>query len=254
MRRFSLCLTLSLFFLVGAPHPSAAQIPVTDAAHIATSVWAEVARYAQMVEDFIVQAEQIYNQYQQIQYQLQALEKLDIHNWRDLSPAFSRLLTLAEHTEAVLYNTQRLEERFYETFPAGQRYINYTDDSWRALYRTMETFRLSLLSLQEITSADEIDLESLAAIEAGIEGAEGHEQVLEGIGNLLSWSAKQSLLAERINAAQANAEMVARAYEINEAARSRESYTAFLDDTVIDASGYDENSRTFRALPGWMPR
>ena len=254
MRRLTGCLILFLLVLAGAPRPGQAQIPVTDAAHIATSVWAEVARYAQAVEDFIAQGEQIYNQYQQIEYQIQALSKLDIHNWRDLSPAFSRLLALVDQADAVLYNTQRLEERFYETFPAGQRYINYGDDSWRALYRTMETFRLSLQSLQEITSSDELDLETLAAIEAGIEGAEGHEQVLEGIGNLLSWSAKQSLLAERINAAQANAEMVARAYEINEAARSRESYAAFLESTVLDAGSYDENPRAFRALPVWMPR
>lgn len=254
MRRFMLCLALSLLFFVGVPRESAAQIPVTDVAHIATTVWAELARYAQAIEDYLTQAEQIYNQYEQIQYQLQALSKLDLHNWRDLSPAFSRLIILVDQADAVLYNTQRLEERFYETFPAGERYLNYPDDSWRALFRTMETFRLSLESLHEITSADELDLESLAAIEASIEGAEGHEEVLEGIGNLLSWNAKQSLLAERINAAQANAEMVARAYEINEAARSRESYTAFLEGTVIDASSYDENSRTFRALPGWMPR
>jgi P-type conjugative transfer protein TrbJ len=254
MRRFTWCLTLFLLVLVCVPHPSAAQIPVTDAAHIATSVWAEVARYAQAIEDFLAQAEQIYNQYQQIQYQLQALSKLDIHNWRDLSPAFSRLLALIDQADAVLYNTERLEERFYETFPAGQRYVNYSDDSWRALYRTLETTRLSLQSLQEITSSGELDLETLAAIEAEIEGSEGHEQVLEGIGNLLSWSAKQDLLAERINAAQANAEMVARAYEINEAARSRESYAAFLEGTVLDASTYDETPRAFRALPGWMPR
>ncbi len=254
MRRFTWCLTLFLLVLVGVSQPSAAQIPVTDVAHIATSVWAEVARYAQAVEDYLSQAEQIYNQYEQIQYQLQALSKLDIHNWRDLSPAFSRLLTLVDQADAVLYNTERLEERFYETFPAGERYINYRDDSWRALFRTMETFRLSLQSLHEITSSDELDLETLAVIEAEIEDAEGHEQVLEGIGDLLSWSAKQSLLAERINAAQANAEMVARAYEINEAARSRESYAAFLEGTVLDASAYDPNPRAFRALPGWMPR
>jgi P-type conjugative transfer protein TrbJ len=223
-------------------------------AHIATTIWAEIARYAQAAEDLISQAEEIYNQYQQIQYQLRALSKLDIHNWRDLSPAFSRLFTLAEQADAVLYNTERLEDRFYETFPPGERYLDYTTDSYRALFRTMETVRLSLQSLHEITSSEELDLESLAAIEAEIEGAEGHEQVLEGIGNLLSWSAKQSLLAERINAAQANAEMVARAYEINEAARSRETYEDFLEDTVLDAGGYDESSGAFRALPGWMPR
>lgn len=254
MRRFTGCLVFSLCLLIGAPHPSSAQFIVEDPALIATSVWAEVARYGQAVEDFIAQGEQIYNQYEQIEYQIQALSKLDVHNWRDLSPAFSRLLALVDHVDAVLYNTEHLEERFYETFPAGERYINYSDDSWRALFRTLETFRLSLQSLQEITSSDELDLEALGAIEAEIEGAEGHEQVLEGIGNLLSWSAKQSLLAERINAAQANAEMVAKAYEINEAARSRESYAAFLESTVLDASSYDENPRAFRALPVWMPR
>ena len=255
MRRAALCLIVSLIVLAGFPGQASAQIPVTDVAHIATSVWAEIARYAQAVEDFIQQAEQIYNQYQQIQYQLQALQKLDFHTWRDLSPAFARLLTLANEADAVLYNTHELEERFFETFPAGERYANYTEDSWRALYRTMETFRISLQSLHEITSSDELDLAVLASIEAEIEGAEGHEEVLEAIGNLLSWNAKQALLAERVNAAQANAETVAKAYEINEAARSRETYTAFLEDTLLDAvTGTSGDAPAFRAVPRWMPQ
>lgn len=255
MRRAALCLTLSLLVWAGFSGRCEAQTPVTDAAHIAVSVWNEIERYAQAAEDYVQQAEQIYNQYQQIEYQLQALQKLDFHNWRDLSPAFSRLVSLIDEADAVLYNSRELEERFFETFPAGERYLNYPDDSWRALYRTMETFRVSLQSLHEITSADESDLASLAAIEAEIEGAEGHEEVLEGIGDLLSWTAKQSLLAERVNAAQANAEAVAKAYEINEAARSRETYNAFLEDTVIDAvAGAGSDASAFRALPRWMPQ
>jgi P-type conjugative transfer protein TrbJ len=256
MRRAALCLILVFIVLVGFPGRGEAQIPVTDVAHIATTVWAEIARYAQAIEDFLAQAEQIYNQYQQIQYQLQALEKLDFHTWRDLSPAFSRLLVLMENVDGLLYSTEQLEERFFETFPAGERYANYTEDSWRALYRTMETLRVSLQSVREITLSGELDLESLAAIEAEIEGAQGHEEVLEAIGNLLSWNAKQALLAERIGAAQANAETVARAYEINEAARSRETYAAFLESTVLDAvdGAYDENAPAFRALPRWMPQ
>ena len=255
MRRAALCLTLSLLVWAGFSGRCEAQTPVTDAAHIAVSVWNAIERYAQAAEDYIQQAEQIYNQYEQIQYQLQALQKLDFHNWRDLSPAFSRLVSLIGEADAVLYNSRELEERFFETFPAGERYLNYPDDSWRALYRTMETFRVSLQSLHEITSADESDLASLAAIEAEIEGAEGHEEVLEGIGDLLSWTAKQSLLAERVNAAQANAEAVAKAYEINEAARSRETYNAFLEDTVVDAvAGAGSDGAAFRALPRWMPQ
>jgi len=77
--------------------------------------------------------------------------------------------------------------------------------------------------------------------------------VLEGIGDLLSWSAQQSLLAERVNAAQANAEAVAKSYEINEAARSRETYNAFLEDTAVDAvAGAGSDAPAFRALPRWM--
>jgi P-type conjugative transfer protein TrbJ len=250
------CLALFLISLLGLSARSEAQIPVTDAAHIAVSVFNEVERFLQAVDDFFAQTEQIFNQVEQIRFQIQALEKLDIHNWRDLSPAFSRLVSLIEGADAVLYNAENLEERFFETFPAGERYENYTEDSWRALFRTLETLRLSVQSVHEITSSDELDLESLAAIEAEIEGAQGHEEVLEGIGDLLSWTAKQSLLAERISAAQANAETVAKAFEINEAARSRETYAEFLDTTLADSAqaGLDENAPAFRALPGWMPR
>lgn len=255
MRRVAF-VTLFFLFLVGVSGRCEAQTPVTDAAHIVVSVFNAIERYAQAIEDYFAQAEQIYNQYEQIAYQARALEKLDIHTWRDLSPAFSQLLSLVNEADGVLYNTEQLEERFFETFPAGERYTNYTDDSWRALYRTMETLRISLQSVHEITSSDETDLESLAAIEAEIEGAQGHEEVLEAIGDLLSWNAKQTLLAERINASQANAEAVARAYEINEAARSRESYATFLEGSVVDALGaaYDDNSPAFRALPDWMER
>jgi P-type conjugative transfer protein TrbJ len=249
-------LMLFILFLVGVSGRCEAQIPVTDVAHIAVSVYNEIERYAQAIEDYIEQVEQIYNQYEQIAYQVKALEKLDIHTWRDLSPAFSRLVSLVNEADAVLYNTDQLEERFFETFPAGERYANYSDDSWRALYRTIETLRISLQSVHEITSSDETDLESLAAIEAEIEGAQGHEEVLEAIGDLLSWNAKQTLLSERINASEANAEAVARAYEINEAARSQESYAAFLEGTVVDAvsGAYDESAPAYRALPDWMAR
>ena len=118
----------------------------------------------------------------------------------------------------------------------------------------METLRISLQSVHEITSSDETDLESLATIEGEIEGAQGHEEVLEAIGDLLSWNAKQALLTERITASQANAEAVAKAYEINEAARSRESYASFIEGTVTDSIGaaYDDSSPAFQALPDWV--
>jgi P-type conjugative transfer protein TrbJ len=256
MRRLLCCLVLFLVSFVGLSARCEAQIPVTDVAHIAVSIFNEIERYVQAVEDFLSQTEQILNQYQQLRYQVQALEKLDFHRWRDLSPAFSHLVFLIEGADAVLYNAQHLEERFFETFPAGEAYENYTEDSWRALFRTLETLRLSVQSVQEITSFDQVDLGSLAAIEAEIEAARGHEEVLEGIGDLLSWTAKQSLLTERINAAQANAETVAKAYEINEAARSRETFAEFLDDTLADSAeaAMDESAPAFRALPGWMPR
>ncbi len=255
MRRAGLCLMFSFLLWAGLSGRCEAQIPVTDAAHIAVSIWSEIERYGQAAADYIQQAEQIDNQYHQIEYQLQALQKLDFHNWRDLSPAFSGLVSLVNEADAIFYNSAELEERFFETFPAGERYVNYTDDSWRALYRTMETFRVSLESLHEITSTDESDLSSLASIQAEIDGAEGHEEVLEGIGDLLSWTAKQSLLTERVNAAQANAEAVAKAYEINEAARSRETYNAFLEGTALDAvEGAGSDASAFRALPRWMPQ
>jgi len=256
MRRLACALVLFLVSFVGLAVRCEAQIPVTDVAHIAVSIFNEVERFLQAVDDFFAQAEQIFNQVEQIRFQIQALAKLDVHAWRDLSPAFSRLVSLIEGADAVLYNAENLEERFFETFPAGERYENYTDESWRALFRTMETLRLSVQSVREITSSDELDLANLAAIEAEIEGAQGHEEVLEGIGDLLSWTAKQSLLSERINAAQTNAETVAKAYEINEAARSRETYAEFLETTLADSveAGLDDSAPAFRALPGWMPR
>jgi hypothetical protein len=67
-------LMMFILFLVGVSGRCEAQIPVTDVAHIAVSVYNEIERYAQAIEDYIEQVEQIYNQYEQIAYQVQALE------------------------------------------------------------------------------------------------------------------------------------------------------------------------------------
>lgn len=256
MRRAALCLTLFLMMLVSISGPSDAQIPVTDAAHIATSVWAEIARYGQAALDLVNQAQRLYNQYEQIRYQLQALEKLEVHNLRDLSLALTRLNTLVDQADGVLYSARELEERFWETFPAGSRYVNYSEESYRALWRTMETARVGLEALKEITEGTERDLAALGAIEAQIEDAQGHEEVLEAVGDLLAWSARQQVMSERLAAITANVETVRGIYEIDKEARSRESFLNFLDATLVEAldGAFDEGAPAYRALPGWMPR
>src|ERR1700709_1613136 len=99
MRRAA-CVTLFFFFLAGIAGRCEAQIPVTDVLHIAVTVFDEIERYGQAIEDYIAQGEQIYNQYEQIANQVKALEKLDVHSWRDLSPAFARLLALVNEADA----------------------------------------------------------------------------------------------------------------------------------------------------------
>src|SRR5262249_36369718 len=135
-----LCLFLS-------PNPSRAQIPVTDAAHIAVTTWAEGARYAQEAYSIVQRAEAIYNQIQQIENQVRALQKLGFNSWRDIGPLYYQINALFAEGDALLYTVDDLEAKFDETFPGLTRYTDPASQILNQLTRTLNTMRANLGAL-----------------------------------------------------------------------------------------------------------
>lgn len=251
--------TLALLLLVAGlllvPAPSNAQTPVTDVIHTATSVWAEVARYAQAAFDIIQRATQIYNQVQQINYQIQALKKLEYHSWRDVGPLFYQLDSLLREAETLTAAADELEAMFYATFPGSTRYLAYQDESYTQVQRALNTFRVSLLALKGIREDTRGSLSTLGALQQQVEAAEGHQEALEALSELESWQAAQlSTMAQTLETI-ANTQIIAASYQINQDAQFRRTQSDALTTTLYRADAAATGSHDSHSpFPVWMPR
>jgi len=110
-------LLLLLPFLGGAP--AAAQIPVTDAAHIAVNTYWHYIHYLQFALQVVHQIEQIQNQVRQIDAQLRALQKLRDPNWRQISGLLSELDYLVRSGRSLGYTLATLAPSSARPIPAG---------------------------------------------------------------------------------------------------------------------------------------
>lgn len=241
--------------LVGAPRRSHAQALVLDVPHTATTVWAEVARYAQAAFDIYQRAEQIVNQVQQINYQIQALRKLEFHSWRDVGPLFYQLDSLLREAETITAVVQDLEEMYYTTFPGARRYLSYSEESYTQVQRTLNTFRVSLLALQQIHHDTRGSQATLGVLQGQIERAEGHQESLEALGELGAWQAAQlSTMAQTLETI-ATAQIIAASHGINEKAQSRRTQSDTLATTLYRAeTAAASNHGAHTPFPSWMPR
>ena len=244
-----------LFAFLAIPHQAQAQTPVTDVLHIATSVWAELARYAQSAYDVYQQGEQIYNQYQQIERQIQALKKLDIHTWRDIAPFYDQLDNVLEEAETLTYVVEDLEEQFYVNFPGVTSYSRFPEENAAGVQRILATFRANLMGLHTIHETTEGSLEELAGIQLDVERAEGTQQGLESLAELAAWQANQLATIGRTLQANANAQIIASSYAISADARLKQTHTDTLAITLYRAEADAARPQTpYSFLPAWMPR
>lgn len=247
-------LILLLTAFLAAPRVAQAQIPVTDVLHIATTTWAELARYAQGAYDLIQQATQIYNQVKQIENQVKALKKLDYHSWRGIDQLYFQIDDLLHARESLSYALDDIEAQFIETFP-GIGYNRFPEEHQSEAYRTLYTFQNNLLALHEIHVESQAAFENLALIEDQIQNAGGTQQALEALGELGSWQADQLASMGTTLETLANASIVAASYETNLKTRLLQTHTETLTSTLYRAEAEAARAKpSYPLLPSWMPR
>ena len=253
MRKLVPCLAV-LGLLLGAPRPSEAQVPVTDAAHIAVTTWAEIARYGQAAYQIYQKTLSIYNQYEQIDRQVQALKKLNVRSWRDIGPLYFQLNSLLQQSGSLTYAVEGLEEEFYATFPGSTRYLNYPAEQFAEVQRTLDTFRLNLLSLHQIHLDSRGSLQVLGEIQNHVDSAQGHEETLEALGELGSWQADQLATMGSTLQSIANTAIVASSYQINQDARSKQTLADTLQTSAFRAQADAAQTKpSYSLLPSWVP-
>jgi len=252
-RRLIPCLTASVL-LLAAPRASQAQIPVTDVAHIAVSTWSEIARYGQAAYQIYQEALSVYNQYQQIERQVQALKKLNVRSWRDIVPLYYQLNSLLVQSGTLTYAVENLEEEFYATFPGSTRYVNFPAEQFNEVERTLDTLRLNLLSLHQIHLDSRGSLQVLGEIQHHVDAAQGHEETLEALGELGAWQADQLATMGATLQSIANTAIVASSYQVNKDARTRQTASDILEATANRARTDAATSKpSYPLLPSWVP-
>lgn len=245
---------LVLLTLLGSSRPASAQIPVTDVAHIAVTTYEGVLRYAQAAYSIAQRLQALYNQYQQIEYQLRALKKLDFHSWRDVGPLYNQLNSILVQAGSLTYAMQDLEDQFYSAFPGAIRYTNFPLEEFTRFTKILDTYRLNLLSLHQLHEDQAGSLQVLGIIQKQVDSAEGHEQVLEAQAALQSWQASQLATIGSTLESLANVQTVASSYAVNKDAMETQTaldlYEATLNRAVSD---HGDDHQTFTVLPPWMP-
>jgi P-type conjugative transfer protein TrbJ len=236
------------------PCPAQAQIPVTDIAHIAVTTYAEISRYAQMAYSIINELQSLYNQYLQIKNQIQALEKLSVHNWRDIGPLYHQLNSILDEAESLTYVVDDLEAKFEAAFPGAQSFANFPEEHRANVTQTLKTLKLNMMSLKQISDDSRGSLQTLGSLELDVENSQGHEQTLEAMAGLSSWQAQQLATMGTTLQSIANVSAIAASYQIDQAARASQTTTDTVTATQSRAAEDAAQPKpSYSLVPTWMP-
>jgi P-type conjugative transfer protein TrbJ len=236
-----------LLLLAGAP-PAPAQIPVTDAAHIALNAAWHYLHYLQFAFQIYQHYVQISNQLRQIENQLLALRKLDHPSWRDIQGLLADLDALVRSGVAIGYALPDAGSQLANTFPG---WLPWQDPGLAARQsaRALDTMRAGLAAISRQAQSLAPGEQTLAGIRQQMTVTQGHQQALEQLATLGSFTAQEQLLARQSLAVSANLQAVAGAYWIDREAQGRAAVEVVLAETSLAA--YQSTSRgwTFQPPP-----
>jgi P-type conjugative transfer protein TrbJ len=243
-----LCLAVCLWLV--APPPAAAQIPVTDAIHIALNSYWHYVHYLQFAFQIYQHVTEIANQIQQIDNQLRALQKLAHPNWRDLQALLANLDSLARSGTSIGYSLANPGAQLHFTFPGWTPWLGPGAAASQS-QRSLDTMRAGLdaISLQSQTIAP--GEQTLAAIRQQMASTDGHQMALEQLTTLAVFSAQEQLLARQSLAVNANLQAVANAYWIDREAQARAAFQIVAASTA--QANFQSTSPGFTFAPPGIP-
>jgi P-type conjugative transfer protein TrbJ len=236
--------------LLFVPGFATAQIPVTDYAHIALNSYWHYAHYVQFALQIYHQIEQLTALYHQIENQLLALRKLRDPNWREIGILLNDLDAVMRSGRALGYTLAGIEGEFRRVFPGWQM---WSDPAMVQLQteRALDTMRAGLSAANHQAPSLAAGEQTLAAIRAQMASTQGHQQALEQLATLGSFSAQEQLLTRQSLAVGNNLQAVAYAYWLNREAQSQATFNAVVDSTSV--AGFRDTSPGWTFVPAWWP-
>jgi P-type conjugative transfer protein TrbJ len=237
-----LALALAAFLLLLAAPPAPAQIPVTDVAHIAVNSYWHYLHYVQFAFQIYQQYLQIANQVRQIEAQLRALRKLNDPNWREIQTLLGELDVLVRSGKAIGYALPDAGGQLRQVYPG---WTPWQDPAMAPLQseRALDTMRAGLAAISRQSQSLGPGEQALAAIGQQMTRTDGHQQALEQLATLGSFTAQEQLLTRQSLAVNANLQAVGQAYWIDREAQARATFRLLAGETALAA--YQSTS------PGW---
>jgi P-type conjugative transfer protein TrbJ len=243
-------LALCALLLLTTPASAFAQIPVTDAAHIALNAYWHYVHYLQFALQIVQQVEQLSALGHQIDNQLVALRKLGDPHWRDIAPELTDLATLMQAGRALGYPQPGIGDQFRTTFPGWTTWWGAGADQDQTV-RALNTMRDGLTAVARQGASLSDGEQTLAAIRDQMQATAGHQQALEQLTTLASFSAQEQLLTRQALAVGNNLQAVAGGYWLDREAQGRATQAAVW--TASSTAAFNNHPTTWTFVPTWWP-
>lgn len=245
---------LVLLFGAGlAVQPAHAYVEfVVDIPHTFETILHYIARMYEIAQ----KARQIENQVYQIRYQVEALKRLPVRNWRDLEPFLSDVDRLFGSADNLAYSVGSVPALWEETFPV-KPYEEPLTEKLRSARRTVSTMRSAVEALQRMQLGWYESQRDLRVLKAQAEAASTPQQAAETSVTLLAHLAEEVSSLRPALAVQAN--LMAASVSQTTAERYRDHAT--FRGTIVQA--YERTSWAFHnpnayashdVLPPYYPR
>jgi conjugal transfer/entry exclusion protein len=218
--------------------PKVTRVAVALAAASALSPAALSAQFA--VYDPVNYAENVLHythQLMQIQYQLQALAKLQFAPWRDVSGPLGQIGLLmgqpAGQPAALGYAAPSVATTFDGLFPVSRVVTDWPREQLARAQTAVSLLKAAVLSTSQQQSAvapGETALEQMKALNGSVQG---HEQALELQNSAAVYSAQELMLLRQAAMAQTNIQAVYYANQLNADAQRDATARATLDGLAV---------------------
>jgi len=233
---------------VASVPPANALEDVIDVAHITANVYYQYIHYAARLLEIKQKYDQIANQARQIQYQLQALKKLENPHWRDVGNLLVYLNDLMREGEVLAYSLDNIVDLFRRTFPGWQESRDWPTQYRDQMVRTLNTMERALRTVNQQSRG--FSPKDLGVIKAQLADIDGHQATLELLATINVYTAEELLLVRQSLAASNNIASVYYASEVNAKAQAATTFTAAGRRLAVDL-GPAPARFTFR--PDWWP-
>lgn len=205
------------------------------------------SNFARNVLHYARRLEQMNLQRQQLQQQVNALQKLRNPNWRQINTTLTQMDALLRDGQALAYNLTTIDAEFRRTFPGAQSFRDYPAEQRTQATRTLATLRGALNAANRAARDFPTSIARLQAIKQQLGGIRGHEEALELNGTIDMYSAEELTMLHQSIAALTNVQAVYAADQVNTRAQEQATYRAHL--SAMSAPGPRYAAVSLRITP-----